>query len=309
MAGFSEALGGMGGMIGSAYGWYQGAGDRANNDIMEYNDLQDWEKMQSPQLRQLVAEQMGKSGFEDVKDDPVTMAAQRAALARLSNISANGGMDAMGRASLEQGRQAASGMASGANAALRSRMASRGMMGSGAELAAESGNNSAAAQRLSQSGYDAAAAAQNRNIQALNGAGGLSTQMRTQDYNKSADLARAKDAIAYHNMQNRTDANRYNALLPQQQWENDMRMRGAKSARRMGHVKYVADRDQQNTETYEGMGKGIGSTVGWGLDAYASNGASVMGGGGGGFGGGGGGFGGGGGGLSSGGGNGMGPIS
>jgi hypothetical protein len=260
------AAAGIGAGLGGAMG--AGMGRMANKELYEQmlrlqmQDMNAYGGLTEPQLKKLVAEQMGPSAFGDIQEDAGTVAAQRAALARLSSIAGQGGMDAMGRASLEQGRQAAAGMASGARQAARSRAASRGMMGSGAEMAAESGADSAAVGRLSQSGYDTAAAAQGRNMQAIQGSGALAGSIRGQDYKKAADLAAARDEIAYHNMQNRTDANKYNALLPQEMWENHLKRLDAQSKARGRLSGYLGGQAQTNIDTTQGVGQAMGGVVG-----------------------------------------------
>lgn len=126
------------------------------------------------------------------QEAPEAVAAQKAALARLQQISEKG-YTAEEQAALNRIQQESAAQAAQQQAALRSQMAQRGTAGSGAELAMNlAGLGQQSAQQY-QAGLDVAAQAQRRALQGLQSTGSLAGQMREQGYGEAARRAGAED--------------------------------------------------------------------------------------------------------------------
>lgn len=258
-------FGSIGGLIGTGVAKLANQPLYEDEDQLMYEMEQDARHFGTPGVTPYFAKMDGPTAYGDIREDPGAIAAQRAALSRMAEASSQNGMDPMARASLEEGRQAAAGMASGARAAQRSRMASRGMLGSGAALAADAGADSAAASRLSQTGYQAAAAAQQRQMNATQGMGNLSGDIRAQDYRKASDLARAKDEINAHNTASTNQARQYNDLLRQKEFESQLRRRQYQNGVYKDKIGYDEKKAQAAVDAGEAIGSTAGSVAGMGI--------------------------------------------
>ena len=84
--------------------------------------------------------------------------------------------------------------------------------------------------RANQAGLQEASDARGRYMQALGQAGSLSTSMRGQD----SDAMRAQDEINMFNARQRSDADRHNAGLSQQNFDNEMSLASAEANARNG---------------------------------------------------------------------------
>lgn len=146
---------------------------------------------------------LGPSRMEQINIDPRLKNAQMNALASLEDIAARGGMTAQEEAQLNQIRREVARDDRARREAILQNMQMRGMGGSGAELAAQLASSQASAELQSQEGDRQAAMAQARALQALQQAGQLGTQFRTQEFGEQSDVARAADEIARFNAANR----------------------------------------------------------------------------------------------------------
>lgn len=189
-----------------------------------YQDLLDRiNNIPDPELRQQAAVLLDQAEAGQVTSDPQMAAAQRAALAKLQQISDEGGLTLADRAALDtQINRAARAAAAGRNA-ISNQMAARGQLGSGAELAMNLQAQQQGAQNSYETARDTAATAQQRALQAIMQRGQMAGQMREQDFGERMAAARARDEISRYNAAARERANRYNAGLGQQAFENAMR--------------------------------------------------------------------------------------
>lgn len=175
-----------------------------------------------PELERIAAEQLGPSAFESIQIDPRYETAQNAALDKLLEISESGGLTLQEKANMNRllGQSARANNA--ANAQVRNNMASRGVGGSGAELAMQLSNNQAAASRNSDIGLDNAARAEQRALDAIMSRGEMAGRVRGQSFDEKSRIAQARDEINRVNMAARERAQYYNAGLGQQDWQNRM---------------------------------------------------------------------------------------
>lgn len=150
----------------------------------------------------LVAEQMGASQMEDVQMDPRLQAAQRAALDEMTGLGQTG-LGAEDKAAFNQLRRQAAGAAEAQQASTLQEMASRGMLDSGANLAAQLQAGQSQADRMSQEGDRLAASAAEARRAALGQQANMASQMSAQDLGLKTNKASAADTIAQFNTQQR----------------------------------------------------------------------------------------------------------
>lgn len=202
------------------------------------------------------------SEMKGISTDPRLKNAQLAALGSLQDIADNKGLTVADKAALNQISSEENARERGQREAILQNAQQRGIGGSGLELAAQLANQQGSATRASQRGFDVAAEAQRRALEAILQSGQLSGQMRSQDFNEQAQIAAAQDAINrfnaanqnttmmaniaaknaaaetnLSNQQNIANANvglsnqqqQYNKELLQQQYQNEMQKRQAQA--------------------------------------------------------------------------------
>lgn len=159
--------------------------------------------LQNPELVEpLIAEQMGASSMEDIQMDPRLQSAQRAALDEMTGLGQTG-LGAEDRAAFNQLRRQAAGAAEAQQASTLQEMASRGMLDSGANLAAQLQAGQSQADRMSQEGDRLAASASEARRAALGQQANMASQMSAQDLGLKTNKASAADTIAQFNTQQR----------------------------------------------------------------------------------------------------------
>lgn len=149
----------------------------------------------------LEAMDLGPSAYEELSTDPATRDAQMAALQSLSNIGEEGFTEAE-QADLNRIRRTTARESEAQRGKILQDMAQRGLAGSGVELASQLAAQQAASERMSEQADETAKMAFQRSLQAIQNAGNLGGNIRTQDYNEAQNLAEAKDQIARFNLQN-----------------------------------------------------------------------------------------------------------
>jgi hypothetical protein len=155
----------------------------------------------TPEQIQLMQE-MTQSAMEGVQVDTNVLNKQKDALEGISDV-AEGGYSESDKATAREIQRTVSQDAQARQKAILNAMASRGVLGSGMELAAQLQGNQQAAEQMSRGGEGLTQQAQARALQALGQQADLASQMRTQEYGEQTDLARARDAINQFNVQNR----------------------------------------------------------------------------------------------------------
>lgn len=133
--------------------------------------------------------------------DPKLYNAQLESLSSLQDISKNEGLTAMDRAQLNDIDIQEATRLRGEQEALQNSMASRGISGSGQELASRMIAEQGAADRQSAQGVNVAALAQKRALDAISQSGTLAGSMREQDFSEQSQKAKAQDAINQFNTQ------------------------------------------------------------------------------------------------------------
>lgn len=146
--------------------------------------------------------QQNQSVLNSYQQNPEASSAQMQALKSLQQIGKSGGLTAMDKANLNEIANKQSNAESQNRAAVLQNMQQRGMGGSGAELAALLSGNQQSNQEASNQGFNVAAQAQSRALQALQGAGQLGQGIEAQQFGEAGQKAAAQNAINQFNTAN-----------------------------------------------------------------------------------------------------------
>jgi len=164
----------------------------------DYSRVADYD----PRMQEMV--QAGPSRMEGISTDPNLRAAQLKALEQLQSMG-EGGLTAGDRFTMEQIAQDEARRERGARDAIMQNMQSRGVQGSGLELAQMLGAQQGAAERRSMRDLGVEAQAQQRALDAIMQAGELGGSIRGQEFGEKSDIASAADIINRYNAGMRAD--------------------------------------------------------------------------------------------------------
>lgn len=252
------------------------------------------DQMESPELVGLLqAEQLSPSALEGISLDPKLRQAQMEALTQVQEKAEAGLTPAEKARRRELSRQAAAEAQSQQAAVLQS-FAERGMAGSGNELAARLAAQQGSADRASQTSDRLAQDIENARMSATAQAAQQAGALRSQDYGEAENVARARDAIAQFNAQNRQNIAAQNlgerqriseartgtrnlqrqqtSGLQQQQFENAYRKAGGQAAASQ-NLSQMYMQQASMAQPKQGLGGLIGTAAGAGLGAYATGGS------------------------------------
>lgn len=162
----------------------------------------------NPELEQAVT--LGPSAMEGISTDPRLKQAQMNALNKLMEVGNEGGMTLEDRGRLATINNEVNANLKGNTDAIMQNLASRGMSGGMTELVARQNATQAAANRASQQGFDVAAEAQKRALNALMSGAELGGNMQSQEFSQKARVAEARDAIGRFNTENTQGVNNRN---------------------------------------------------------------------------------------------------
>lgn len=251
----------------------------------------------TPEQEALIQQQ--QSAMNGVATDPRLKTAQLQALSSLQNISNSGGRTAQDQANEQQMLGQSAQQEASNRAAIMQNMQSRGMGGSGFELASQLANQQGAATRANAAQTDINAQAQQRALQAIQMGGSMSGQMQAQDFGQQAQVANANDMISRFNSQNAqsvagANTNRmnqgqltnlqnnqsiantnvglgnqqeiHNKNLGQQNFQDQMQRASGMS----GQYQAGATAEDANAARTGAMGAGIGKGVGQGFAAFGA---------------------------------------
>lgn len=218
---------------------------------------------QIPELQNAIAEQLGPSGFEQIKTDSALRRAQMGALGKLGQIAESGGMTLEDKAVLNQITGQLSRQQAGARQAVMENMAARGTLGSGAELAQRLSAQQESAQQAGQRGLDVAAMAQRRALDAIMQRGQLGGSIRTQDYGEAANRAQAQDTIARYNADARQRAQAYNLTIPEREYAMRRERDLERAAMRQRKAQMALGEAQETRQAGAGYGTAAGQAGGY----------------------------------------------
>ena len=277
------------GALGGAYMGNQAARSAERRQTARQNQLAaELEAIGLPELNEyelakfqdlFTAQQMGPSAFENIQLDPEGLDAQRAALAKLSEIG-EGGLLLGDKVALQEIQDSVARQDAARQSAIQQNMAERGMGGGGAEMAQRLLSQQAGADRAAANSRNVAAMAQQRALDAIIQRGQLGGQMRQQQYGMEADKAQAIDAISRFNAGQRQEEQRMRQgtadknvgvenmqrgmanQLEQERYNNALGKMGVKSGIYSGMNAADAARGQTEANTWGTLGSTIGQIAG-----------------------------------------------
>lgn len=138
---------------------------------------------------------LDKNAYNDIVTNPAYAAAQERALGQLQQIGEEGGLTAIDRSKVQDIQDQLNTTERGRQEALMMNARERGVGGSGLEMAARLQSEQSAADRASRQGLDVAAMAQQRALDAIQGAGQMAGRMEQDDWAGQAEKARSQNAI------------------------------------------------------------------------------------------------------------------
>ena len=156
------------------------------------------------------------SAMQNITLDPRMKQAQMDALTSMQDIGQNKGLTAMDQAQLAQIASKEQAQQRGSREAILQNAQTRGMGGSGLEMMSQMQNQQDSATRQSQRDLGVAGMAQQRALDALQGAGSLGGRMQAQDFSQQAQQAQASDAINRFNASARQSTGDANTLARNQ---------------------------------------------------------------------------------------------
>jgi len=185
-------------------------------------------KINVPKLQELFLKKLPDTQLAGIKDDPAYRAQQLEADAQLNDVIDSGGLTLADQAALNSIRGKISRSESAGRHAIENQMAARGTLDSGAQLSMQLANQQNSAQNLAEQGERTAGDAQERMYRAIqqraqNAGAGLD-----RNYRQQSNAAAAQDAINRGNTEIANTAMKYNAAIPQQEFDNQMRLTAAK---------------------------------------------------------------------------------
>lgn len=221
-----------------------------------------------PKLQQLLLQKQSDTRLAGIKDDPTYRAQQNAADAQLNDVIGGGGLTIADRAALNAVRNRTARTASAGRNAILGGMAARGSLDSGAQLAAQLSENQDAAELAAAAGADTAGRAQARSFEAIrerarNAGAGLD-----RSFQQEATKAAAQDAINAGNTAIANTAARYNAGIPQQNFENQVRLAGAKAQPAYALAGAHAAKAKDTKQAWQAGANAAGKAAQGGYDAY-----------------------------------------
>lgn len=140
-----------------------------------------------------------KSAMEGIEIPQQLKDIQYDALNQMNEISNSGGMTDIDKARLNEIKGEMLSSARGLQKSTQQNMASRGISGSGVELASQLSNDSANIEAASKGGYDVAAEAQRRALDAIKSKSTMAGNLRTQEFGEQEAKAKATDAVNDYN--------------------------------------------------------------------------------------------------------------
>lgn len=147
----------------------------------------------------LVSEMQGKSALTEISLDPRLRENQMNQLAELEGLSKTG-LGTVDRIALDEAQSEATQADKSRRAGILAQMAQRGMVDSGANLAAQLSSSEAANQQAMQQSQNIAKQASVNRLNAINSLASQSGAMEQRDYGRQADAATAQDAIQRFNV-------------------------------------------------------------------------------------------------------------
>lgn len=258
----------IGQIAGAAAGEAASSMDKAQVMALIQSVRDEYGKIDVPQLQKLLLEKQGESRLGSIKDDPTYRAQQNAADAQNNAIINSGGLTLADRGALNAIREKVARTESAGRHAIEQSMAARGSLDSGAQLAMQLQNQQQGAESANAAGEDIAGRAQARAFEAVRDRARNAGAGLDRDYRQKSDAARANDAIEAGNVAIANTAARYNANLPQQDFQNKMALAGAKTQPTYALAGAKAANAKDTQQMWQGVGNAAGAAASSGYEQY-----------------------------------------
>lgn len=258
----------IGQLAGAAAGEAASAMDKAEVLALIKSVRDEYGKINVPKLQQLLLQKQGASRLGGIKDDPTYRAQQNSADAQNNDIIASGGLTLADKAALNAIRAKVARTESAGRNAIEQGMAARGALDSGAMLAMQLQGNQQAAESANAAGADTAGRAQARAFEAVRDRARNAGQGLDRDYRKQSDAARANDAIEAGNVAIANTAARFNANIPQQDFENKMQLANAKAQPTYAVAGAHAAKAKDTQQMWNTAGNAAGQAASQGYQQY-----------------------------------------
>lgn len=237
-------------------------------------------RIQVPKLKELTAELTPDTELSRIREDPQHRQQQREADSGLRDIVGSGGLTLEDKAALNAIRSKVSRSESAGRNAIANDMAARGTLDSGAQLAMQLHNQQDSANRAAEAGEATAGTAQRRAYEAILARGKMAGEGLDRDYRQKYNAAAAQDSINRGNTDIRNLTSRFNAGLPQQNYENELRKAAGAAPANSALANFFGNRAQGTQDqwaqtsrlgagyTRELFGEKAPKPKGYGADGY-----------------------------------------
>lgn len=255
--------------------------DKANSDVQRaYQQMMDnlqarfaeYDQLPAAGYKDVQAQQVGPSALGGIQLDPAGHIAEQEAMAKLSELAANGGLSLADMQALNQIQGNLSQNNTARRKGLANEFSARGQLGSGAQLAMALNSQQNAAQNANQAGESAAAQAQARALDAILRKAGLGRQMESDEYGRKSDAAKAADLIEARNAAARTQAANTNNSIAGQRYDDAFNRVKAKSGLSSQQNDILFGRGTQQARTDAAMGSTTNNLIDSGVGAFGSSG-------------------------------------
>lgn len=263
---YAALLGALISVLGAGAGAALSAADKAKVLELLQASRDEFGRISVPKLKELTATLQQDTQLAGIKDDPQYRQQQIAADQGLNDIIRGGGLTLADQAALNAIRNKVSRSESAGRNAIAGQMAARGTLDSGAMLSMSLDNQQDAANRAAAEGEATAGRAQARAYEAILARSRMAGEGMDRDYRQKANAAQAQDAINRGNTDIRNLTARYNAGLPQQGFDNELRRAsagaGATANLANAYAGKAADTQNMWAAGSDAVGKGIQATFG-----------------------------------------------
>lgn len=192
-----------------------------------------------PELDKAVAEGAGDSAFAGLRERDDGRREQLDVLRELENVYETGGRTRADEAALDVAGRRVSQRAGQQKGDVAISAAQRGQRGTGLEAVLASQSAQDELEALASLDAEVASSGRNRALQALQANGALASGVRGDDWRSMSEVASATDLQNRFNASQQQQTNMYNATLPQQEFDNEMRRLGAQGAAREGAARGI----------------------------------------------------------------------
>jgi hypothetical protein len=209
-----------------------------------------------------VYEQLGPSATEFIQSDKRLQNEQLGALDSLKEMGDMGGFTLEERAAQNKINNTTARHESAGRASIANDFASRGQLGSNAQLAMSLQNQQDSANRSAQTGLGTAASAQKRYFDSKLKGAELAGQMDDRDYHRKMDAAKSRDLISQHNADARDKTAASRNSVAQQQFGNNITKISGQVGQDAKMANFLGDQGAQKAERIARTGDAVAKFAG-----------------------------------------------